>query len=205
MLTRARPLILLATLLPGLATAQVFEPFAGADGVQQGTGGTLKKVGDVDVWTVGTPPCRYQVLGYVHDTRRRLDLFGLAGTGRIEADVAKVARAHGGEAVYLVSSESKSIGSVGAGAGGSRETASVSGRSVSVRGAGVSIGLGADIRKTESHYVVLKCLADDASPAIVPPADGGAPAATPPPTPDAPSTAPAPESAPPPAPEAPRR
>lgn len=204
MLTRTRLLILLAALAPGLAAAQVFEPFDGADGVQQGTGGTMKKVADVEVWTVGTPPCRYRVLGYVHDTRRRLDLFGLAGVGRIEAAVAKVARAHGGEAVYLVSSESKSIGSVGAGAGGSRESASVSGRSVSVRGAGVSVGLGADIRKTESHYVVLKCLAEETPPAPAPPSGDGA-TATPVAAPASPEPAPPTPPTPPATPEAPRR
>jgi hypothetical protein len=210
-MTTIRPVLVLAAVAAIVVArpvaAQVFEPWEGPDTVQQGTGGTKKVVNEVDVWTVGTPSCPFRILGYVHDVRRRLDLFGLAGMTRIEAAVTQVARAHGGDAVYLVSSDSRSVGGIGAGVGAGQgsyhEHTTVSGNTASTRGSGVStgvsLGLGADIKKTDSRYAVLKCVEDappvqptDPAPApaaaAAPPEAGGASppdAPPPPPTPTA--------------------
>jgi hypothetical protein len=167
------------------AGAQVFEPWDGQDPVQEGHGGTKKVVDGIEVWAVGAPDCRYRILGYVHDTRHKLDLFGLGGDAAAEAAVAKVAKQAGGEAIYLVSSESQNVGGIGAGVGSGRgsyhESTTVSGNSAVTRGSGsgvgVSLGLGVGIRKLESRYLVLKCLPPE--PAPPPPAAEGAPGPAP--------------------------
>ncbi|MEI8297487.1 MAG: hypothetical protein WCH32_05635, partial [Pseudomonadota bacterium] len=109
-----RPLLIaFCLMLAAPAGAQVFEAWHGKDNVQPGGGGTKKVVGGIEFWTTGAPACQFRLLGYVHDTRRKLDLFGLAGNGANEPAVAKAARAAGGEAVYLVSSAAESVGSIG--------------------------------------------------------------------------------------------
>jgi hypothetical protein len=157
-----RPLsIALCLVLAAPAGAQVFEAWQGKDNVQPGGGGTKKVVDGIDFWTTGGPACRFRILGYVHDTRRKLDLFGLAGNGGNEPAVAKAARAAGGEAVYLVSSTAESVGGIGGSVGGSSYHGGGS--------TGVAVGLGAQIKKIDARYAVVKCVPDE-PPAEPPPA-----------------------------------
>ena len=90
--------------------AQEFLAYEGKNTVQEGDGGSKKLVDGVDFWLEGAPPRQFQLLGYVTDTRHKTGLWGVISMSMLESDVAKLARANGGEAVILVNSESETLG-----------------------------------------------------------------------------------------------
>jgi len=91
--------IIMGLLMLGCASTQ-FTAYEGAK-VQQGTGGTKVVVDGIDIWNNGTPPRNYKILGILDD-RRGAGWLGQAG---FYDDLAKQAKAAGGDAVIFLSSE----------------------------------------------------------------------------------------------------
>ena len=49
---------------------QEYATYEGLDAIQQGRGGTKITKNGIDYWTNGTPPRRFQVLGFLTDARK---------------------------------------------------------------------------------------------------------------------------------------
>ncbi len=88
---------------PALAGAKIdFAIYEGQPKIAIGEGGTKMTKNGIDYWTTGTPPRRYQIIGFVQDKRDELMDSGHAiGSPNI---AAKVKRA-GGDAVIVESQE----------------------------------------------------------------------------------------------------
>jgi hypothetical protein len=101
---------------PALAGAKIdFALYEGPPRIMQGDGGTKITKNGIDYWTTGTPPRRYQVIGFVQDKRDELLDSGHAiGSPNI---AGKVKRA-GGDAVVVESQDevgkSGGVGAAGA-------------------------------------------------------------------------------------------
>ena len=146
-----------------------FLTYQGANAVQQGQGGDMKTVDGIDFWLDGSPPRRFQILGSIVDERHKTGLVGAIAMSGLEHDIAKRAHAAGGDAVILTASQDNVQGYVGGAHG------SAYGNRYSAFGSSV-----ASARPIESHasrFLVVKYLADDASPpaAAVPVLPHGAP------------------------------
>ena len=88
-----------------------FATYEGPDAIQTGTGGAKLTKDGIDFWTVGTPPRRYQVLGFLTDTRSDKLLSGKAIGS---SGLAKRVRDTGGNALIVLDRDKQAAGVVGA-------------------------------------------------------------------------------------------
>ena len=106
-------MVLIALASIGVSTAAMagvqFSIYDGPNAVQTGTGGAKIVKNGVDFWTEGTPPRRYQVLGFLTDTRRdgALSRNAIGSSG-----LAKRVRAAGGDALIVANQSSEAAGVV---------------------------------------------------------------------------------------------
>lgn len=123
-----RSLLILAAvgLLPAGASASIaFFPHRGGPNIVRGSGGTSIASHGITVWTRGMPARAFQVLGTIRDRRTDKLLDGQAGRS---AAVAKLVRAHGGDAVLMGGVTTKPIAVKRGGVGGVFGTPSYSGQ-----------------------------------------------------------------------------
>lgn len=101
---------------PSAAFAQAkidFATYEGPPQIQVGTGGTKITKNGIDYWTTGTPPRRYQIIGFVQDKR---DETWDGGHAVGSPNIAKKVRKAGGDAVVIQSQdEAGKAGSYGTG------------------------------------------------------------------------------------------
>jgi hypothetical protein len=112
----ARPLVpILMVLALGsvAAVADDFVAYEGKDAVQEGRGGEKKTVDGIDFWSNGAPPQKFQLLGYINDTRMKSGLLGKMRMSGLESSIAKEAKKAGGDAVILMGTETETKGYVG--------------------------------------------------------------------------------------------
>jgi hypothetical protein len=81
------------------------------DAVILGNGGASKKVDGIDIWVDGTPPKKFQIIGFMEDSRPGR---GPAMAARNRA-LASKAKEHGGDAVLLRDVEKENLGAFNAG------------------------------------------------------------------------------------------
>ena len=153
-----------------------FLAYEGRNAIHEGQGGEKKTVEGIDFWFNGDPPHRFQVLGAISDRRMKTGLYGLIRMSGLDSDIAKTAKAAGGDAVILQNEGEDVLGVSGFGsayATGGNGFASAFGSSFS-----------APVEAHVARYIVVRYLPDD--PAAVPtgppsPAPvAGAPVAAPP-------------------------
>jgi hypothetical protein len=77
----------------------------------KGVGGAKEVVDGIDIWTTGSPPREYKIVGVINDER---------GTGRLYMarqleDLAKEAKANGGDAIIMGGKDTKYLGSINTG------------------------------------------------------------------------------------------
>ena len=157
--------------------AQEFLPYEGRNSVHDGQGGNRKTVNDVDFWSNGDPPRRYQVIGIITDERHKSGLWGLISMSNLESDIAKTAKGAGGDAVILVAAQDEVTGVVGSSFGDltGSATASASGgfASGNSSASGFGFGMSSAIKQHDSRFLVVKYLPDAApsapGPTSVPP------------------------------------
>jgi hypothetical protein len=88
---------------PALAQAKIdFAAYEGPPRIEQGEGGTKITKNGIDYWTTGTPPRRYQIIGFVQDRR---DEFWDGGQAIGSPKIAKKVKAAGGDAVIIQTQE----------------------------------------------------------------------------------------------------
>lgn len=101
---------------PAFAGAKIdFAAYEGPPRIVQGEGGTKITKNGIDYWTTGTPPRRYQIIGFVQDRRDELlDSGNAIGSPNIAGKVKKA----GGHAVIVESQDevgkSGGVGTAGA-------------------------------------------------------------------------------------------
>lgn len=88
---------------PAFAQAKIdFAAYEGPPKVIDGEGGTKITKNGIDYWTTGTPPRRYQVIGFVQDKR---DEYWDGGHAIGSPSIAKKVKAAGGDGVILQTQE----------------------------------------------------------------------------------------------------
>lgn len=80
--------------------------------VVEGHGGTMDVVDGIEIWKSGTPPLRYEVIGYIEDRRRVTGLINQMRLKGLPGKLAKIARANGGDAIVPVSEDEALVGVV---------------------------------------------------------------------------------------------
>jgi hypothetical protein len=166
MVIRASALCLIAlaaTAGPSIAGPE-FLTYEGRNAVHEGQGGEKKTVDGVDFWMTGDPPHRFQVLGSLTDRRHQSGLIGAIRMSTLDPDIAKAAKAAGGDAVILESEDSDVIG----GSAYANTNVSGYGGGGAFHGNAFTVGGSHLIRKHDSRWMVVKYLPDD--PAAGPPA-----------------------------------
>ena len=99
-------LLLNAALLVGCASTEYQALESQAPITGQGVAGTRKVVDGVDIWTFGTPPRKYRVLGVINDTRGA----GPVPVAGYYSGIAAKVKQYGGDAAIEVSSQRQYIG-----------------------------------------------------------------------------------------------
>jgi hypothetical protein len=95
--------LVLGAPVPALAQAKIdFAAYEGPPLIEQGEGGTKITKNGIDYWTTGTPPRRYQIIGFVQDRR---DEFWDGGQAIGSPKIAKKVKAAGGDAVIIQTQE----------------------------------------------------------------------------------------------------
>jgi hypothetical protein len=97
-------------LLTGCISTQ-FETYRG-QAVFDGKGGAVRNVSGIDIWDVGEPDCKYQIIGYIRqDTEQNGGLLSRAiASSASESEMVDVAKKHGGDGIIFVSSSSRITG-----------------------------------------------------------------------------------------------
>jgi hypothetical protein len=73
-----------------------------------GQGGASKRVDGIDIWLIGAPPRKFQIIGYIEDTRPG----GPIPMARRNAKLAEVAKQQGGDGVLIQSDAAQYMGSL---------------------------------------------------------------------------------------------
>jgi hypothetical protein len=97
--------ILLAAVVSLAGCATEYYTYSGSP-VIQGHGGASKRVDGIDLWVIGTPPRKFQVIGYIEDSRPGGPIPMAARDGQLAAKV----RAAGGDGLIMSSDASRYIG-----------------------------------------------------------------------------------------------
>lgn len=141
-------LMIVVALALTTTTAQAKQEYAsyeGKDAIQEGRGGSKVVKNGIDYWTNGTPPRRFQVLGFLTDARKDRLLDGnVVGSKSVARRVLEV----GGTAVIFVGTDTRAAGVV--------NTANLYGQGDSAFG----VGTGRVINRTTTRMIVVKYLED---------------------------------------------
>jgi len=80
-----------------------FKEYRGSD-IFQGRGGSDQPIDGIDFWVTGTPCRKYKMLGIIDKKSRNAhpDEAEAAPDPDMESAVAKIARAHGGDAIIII-------------------------------------------------------------------------------------------------------
>jgi hypothetical protein len=141
-----------------------FLAYEGRNAIHDGQGGEKKTADGVDFWMAGDPPRRFKVLGSLVDRRHQSGLIGMVRMSALDGDIAKAARAAGGDAVILEGEDSDVIG------GSSYANTSVNGYAGGdgFHGNAFTVGGAHLIRKHDSRWMVVKYLPDQDTGASAP-------------------------------------
>jgi hypothetical protein len=161
------------------AHASDFVAYEGRNAIQEGNGGEKKTVDGVDFWSNGAPPRKFQIIGYVTDSRLKSGLIGMMRMSGLDSSIAKEAKKAGGDAVILVNAESVTKGYVNNTQTNSTTTANTAGNfnattsgnstngtfgaTTTAQNQSNSTTLAAPIEQQHTKYAVVKYLVDDSS------------------------------------------
>jgi hypothetical protein len=141
-----------------VSAAPEFLTYEGRNAIHDGQGGERKTVEGVDFWMSGDPPHRYQVLGSLTDRRHETGLIGAIRMSGLDSDIAKAAKAAGGDAVILESEDDDVVGVSSFANSNVNGYASPYG---SFGANGFSSGFVRPIKKHDSKYIVVRYLPDE--------------------------------------------
>jgi hypothetical protein len=152
--------------------APEFLAYEGRNAIHEGQGGEKKTVDGIDFWSNGDPPHRFKVLGSLTDRRHKTGLVGMVRMSGLDDDIAKAARAAGGDAVILQSEGDEVVGTAGFANGNVHGSSGYGG----FHAYGSSSSFARPIEKHDSRYLVVKYLPDEEpAPPPAPPVGATAP------------------------------
>jgi hypothetical protein len=153
---------------PSSVLADDFVAYEGKDAIQEGSGGEKKTVAGIDFWSNGAPPRRFQLIGFITDSRMKTGLIGMIRMAKLESSIAKQAKKAGGDAVILTESGSETTGYVGQTHTTGQATATTNGNfygnnyqsTTHAWGSSNAFSQTAAVRTQHSRYAVVKYLSD---------------------------------------------
>ena len=107
------------TVVSGCATSNVsFLPYRGTQSVFKGSGGTVRQLKGIDVWENGDPDRKFKLIGIIEQigqdssSRRliNLNITGQIKSGIQESELVDLVKKNNGDALVLISKESKISG-----------------------------------------------------------------------------------------------
>jgi len=166
MVARSAAFAVVVCLAP-VVQAQEFIAYEGKHAVQEGEGGTKKVVDGIDIWTTGTPPHKFKLLGYIDDRRHKSGIRGWIAMSSLESDIADIARKQGGNAVILVAEGNETVGFIGTGDSSTNTTIGVRGNTANVHSQTSDTAGSVAVQKHNSRYAAVKYI-DDAEGVVSP-------------------------------------
>lgn len=139
-----RILLPLAALAMAGCASTEYQTYEGRTSIFEGQGGTKTVVDGIEFWENGEPPRRFQLLGIVTDERPS----GLIPMARLKGDIAKKAKEQKADAVILLSSGSRLLGTVHNASG----SATVFGNTASASATGTSV----PILKNSARFAIIR-------------------------------------------------
>jgi hypothetical protein len=136
-----------------------FLAYEGRNAIHLGQGGEKKTVDGIDFWSNGDPPHKFKILGSLTDRRHKTGLVGMVRMSGLDSDIARAAKAAGGDAVILQSEHDDVVGI----AGFANTNVNGYGGNGGFRGNGSTSSFSRPIEKHDSRYIVVKYLPDDPS------------------------------------------
>src|SRR5258706_1432691 len=96
---KPRTILRIVFLLPILLVTSCSTQYTDYQGgnIMQGSGGAIRTVDGVDIWSDGSPNREYQITGVLDDVRGR----GIISDSTWGSDLAKAAKKHGGDAIII--------------------------------------------------------------------------------------------------------
>jgi hypothetical protein len=122
--------------------------------VMIGTGGAAKNVNGVEIWMTGSPPRKFRVIGYIEDSRPNR---GIPLLTRYP-DIAKAAKAQGGDGVLIQSESVQYMGTVTGGNAFTHLNGNVYGNGFYGNAFSSSTAISAPLTQREDRYYVIKYL-----------------------------------------------
>lgn len=142
-ITKFIAILISAACVSTAVLAQEFTAYEGK-GLREGAGGAKKIVDGIDIWSEGSPPFKFKIIGVINDRRHKTGLIGKMRMASLETDLAQLAKSNGGDGVILASAEVESTGVIGmAQAYGTSNSAT-------------TLGTGVAVQKQNSKYYVVK-------------------------------------------------
>ena len=151
--------LLALALCSSAVAAPIFTAYVAKDATREGEGAEKVIVDGMDFWSNGSPPRKFEILGFLTDKRHSNGLYGAIRMSSLNKEIADAARANGGDAVILVHSETEVVGV--ASTGGAYATGTAYGSTANASAFGY--GLAKPIEKQETKFAVIKYL--DGTPA----------------------------------------
>jgi hypothetical protein len=142
------------------AFASDFVAYEGKDSIREGNGGEKKTVDGIDFWANGAPPKKFQIIGYIEDTRMKSGLIGKLRMSGLDSSVAKQAKSAGCDAVILVDANAETTGYVGSSHTSEQASATSYGNTATAQGHSWTTGGTVAVQKQHSRYAVVKYLAE---------------------------------------------
>lgn len=96
-------LVAIAMFLSGCASTQ-YSDWEGSP-IFQGHGGAKQIVNGIELWTDGTPPRTFRIIGVINDERNKAPI----PMASFRSDIAKLAKKRGGDAAIIVSSSVENV------------------------------------------------------------------------------------------------
>lgn len=146
--------------------APEFTKYYGKDSVQEGNGGAMKSVEGVDIWSEGAPPRRFELIGFLADRRHKTGLVGMMRMKGLEKEIAKAAKANGGDAVILMASDTEVIGHISSGQATANTTTNPYGTGYQSTTRAQGGAVAAPVAKQNTRYAVIRYLAEESTPAV---------------------------------------
>jgi hypothetical protein len=150
-LALAVPIAALTLLLSGCMTD--YYPYQGG-GPMIGQGGASKRIDGVDIWLFGAPPRKFQIIGYIEDSRPG----GPPSMAQRNPKLAATAKEQGGDGVLIQSDAAQYMGSITT--GNAFTTASGSFYGNGFAGSALTTGttVSAPMIRREGRFFVIKYL-----------------------------------------------
>jgi hypothetical protein len=119
-----------------------------------GQGGASKTINGVDIWLIGAPPRKFQIIGYIEDSRPGR---GIAMAQR-NSTLATLAKQHGGDGVLIQSDAAQYMGSITTGNAFTTANGSFYGNGFSGSALTTGTAVSAPIIRREGRFFVIKYL-----------------------------------------------